>query len=964
MTQQKDIDYLTSMSRVVEALSQTIDIEEKLQQFVKLIFEIFHCDHAWLLYPDNPHAETSQVLYEYIQTGYSEEHQQRLEIPITQNVIDMALASNTPLTFMSKSEGFSIDDAANSSIIQSRMVTAVYPQIGEPWLLGLQQCGYKRKWNSNEKNLLSNISSHLANALTEKLLKQQLLEREKRTAALLQLTQNLESAHSYLDVLQAAHEIIESTLGYKNSWLYIYSEDLKIASHLCSVGTTAEKFASQYPLLQIESNPLFKETAENTKIVIVSDARTDPRANQEFVAQFDNRTIVKVPILLYGERIALLSMGSFGEEGVNVPNHAQLGLLAAVGKNIEVSLDHIILTKEVEQRAKNQTTLALENAQLYDTANRRANELAILMRLSQIISSNLDLETLINTTYQCVGQLMDNHSFWIATYEKGAEYGNFLIRIDNGERYPNDKFSVNAGFVGYTIRTGNPILTNDPLEFYRQKQIPSLHYGDPKASKSLIIIPLLIGDQVTGAMSTQSYRQNAYSQDDLESLIKLAQPIAIALENARLFSAEKAARERMDRLQAATQALSTTLDLPKVFELILSELRRVIAYDSTSVQQLKGNYLEIIGGHGFPNLEELVGYRFKIDEAANPNFKVMQTRKPVILSNAPTRFSDFHTEPHAQAGIRSWLGVPLIFGDELIGMIALDKQEEDFYTEEHAQIAQAFAAQAASAIFNAQLYDQLSDYAAQLEIRVQERTSELASANEQLKELDRLKSKFVSDVSHELRTPVTNLNLYLDLLQRGKQEQWPRYFDVLREQVNRLRQLIEDILDLSRLDLAANTKIEMEPVDLNEIINLVVVAHKLRAEKSGLQLNFKPYESSALVLGERNQLVQVITNLVVNSINYTNTGHIRLICNLEAKRNMICVEISDTGMGIPQEDLNHIFDRFYRGQETSQLTIPGNGLGLAIVKEIVQQHNGEIEVSSIVGAGSTFRIYLPILSNN
>ena len=720
----------------------------------------------------------------------------------------------------------------------------------------------------------------------------------------------------------------------------------------------------QYPLLQIESNPLFKETAVTTKILIVSDARTDPRANQEFVAQFDNRTIVKVPILLYGERIAVLCMGSFGEEGVNTTNKAQLALLEAMSKSIAMSLDRVILTKEIEQRAKNQTTLALENAQLYDTANRRANELASLMQLSQIISSNLDLETLIATTYQCVGQLMDNDSFWIATYEKGSEYGNFLIRIDNGERYPNDKFSVNAGFVGYTIRTGNPILTNDPLEFYRQKQIPSLHYGDPKASKSLIIIPLLIGDRVTGAMSTQSYRQNAYSHDDLESLIKLAQPIAIALENARLFAAEKAAREKMDRLQAATQALSTTLDLPKVFELILSELQRVIAYDSTSVQQLKGDYLEIIGGHGFPNLEELVGFRFKIDEAANPNFQVMQTRKPVILSNAPTLYSDFHTEPHAQAGIRSWLGVPLIFGDELIGMIALDKQEEGFYTEEHAQIAQAFAAQAASAIFNAQLYDQLSDYAAQLEKRVQERTSELASANEQLKELDHLKSKFVSDVSHELRTPVTNLNLYLDLLQRGKQEQWPRYFDVLREQVNRLRQLIEDILDLSRLDLAANTKIEMEPVDLNAVINLVISTHTLHAEKSGLELYFESCEPSAFILGERNQLVQVITNIVVNSINYTNEGHIHLKCNFEAKRNMICVEISDTGIGIPQGDLEHIFDRFYRGHETSQLTIPGNGLGLAIVKEIVQQHDGAIEVNSVVGAGSTFRIYFPIIENN
>ena len=243
MTQQIDIDYLASMSRVVETLSQTIDIEEKLQQFVKLIFEIFNCDHAWLLYPGEPHAETFRALYEYTQIGDSAEHQQKLEISITQDVVDMTMASDTPITFMFESQDLPTDDTANFSPIQSQMVTAVYPKIGEPWLLGLHQCSHQRKWNSDEINLLKNISSHVANTLTEKLLNQHLQENEKRTTTLSQLSQHLETAHSCLDILQAAHGIIESSLGFKNSWLYIYSADLKIVSHLCSVGEMAEKFA-------------------------------------------------------------------------------------------------------------------------------------------------------------------------------------------------------------------------------------------------------------------------------------------------------------------------------------------------------------------------------------------------------------------------------------------------------------------------------------------------------------------------------------------------------------------------------------------------------------------------------------------------------------------------------------------------------------------------------------------------
>lgn len=922
MIQNANLHYLNSISQISETLGQPLDIEKMLWQTVKDVFEIFDCDRAWLLYPCDPDASSYRIPYEHTRAEYPGAHDLKMEIPITEiakGVFKKALATDNALTFKFESDDYLPDDVGAEAIkpllIQSQMVTAVYPKVGKPWLLGLHQCSHQRTWDPDEQKLFNDISSRIANALTEKLLYQQLQDSEKRTTSLLKLSQNLEQAQTYSKILQAVQETIESNLDFQSTWIYLFAEDLKTAVLFNNQGKMADEITDQISTLQIEGDPYLEEISEATHIVLVEDARTDPRTDKKIVAQLRNRTIVNVPITLLGKRLGALGMGSFGDEGVKILDKAQLDFLYAIARHLAAAIDRIMLIAALDQRVRDQAALALENARLYDTAHRRANELAVLIRLGHAISSNLDLHTVLDTTYHCVGQLMDNDSFWIATYEQGANYAKYLIKLDNGEYFPTHRFSIEDGFAGYTIRTGKPILTNDPSAFYQQKQIKSLRYGNLQLVKSLISVPLLIGNQVTGAMSTQSNRPNAYSNDELELLVKLAQPIAIALENARLFAAERAAHNRMSRLQAATQVLSTTLDLPQVFELILSELQRVIPYDSTSVQQLTGDYLEIIGGRGFPNLEDLLGIKFDTKGDSNPNRVVMQTRKPVILDNAPALYSDFHTEPHAQAGIHSWLGVPLIFGDQLIGMLALDKQEAGFYTEEHARLAQAFAAQAASAIVNAQLYDQLSDYATQLEKRVKARTSDLAKANEQLQELDRLKSKFVSDVSHELRTPVTNLNLYLDLLERGKQEQKSHYFAVLREQAERLKQLIADILDLSRLDLASNTKIEMEPVDLNEVINLVVIAHQLRAETTGLQIKFIPYNEPAFIWGERNQLSQVITNLVVNSINYTSAGHIQVKCYLSLDRNMICVEVMDTGIGIPSEDLQHIFDRFYRGQK-------------------------------------------------
>jgi len=249
-----------------------------------------------------------------------------------------------------------------------------------------------------------------------------------------------------------------------------------------------------------------------------------------------------------------------------------------------------------------------------------------------------------------------------------------------------------------------------------------------------------------------------------------------------------------------------------------------------------------------------------------------------------------------------------------------------------------------------------------LEQRVVERTAELAQANEQLKQLDRLKSKLISDVSHELRTPVTNLSLYLSVLERGQPDKQAHYLGILKEETSRLANLIEDILSISRLDSGLPQE-EFELVDLNTIAARVVTAHRPRAEAAGLHLDFEPCASLCWVRGERQRLIQVATNLVANAIHYTPGGGYvtcRVVTNKALDPPQVGLIVSDTGMGIDPEDQPHLFERFYRGQRVSQSNIPGTGLGLAIVKEIVELHKGKIELETEVNRGTTFHVWLPL----
>ncbi|MEJ2601292.1 MAG: ATP-binding protein [Anaerolineales bacterium] len=226
------------------------------------------------------------------------------------------------------------------------------------------------------------------------------------------------------------------------------------------------------------------------------------------------------------------------------------------------------------------------------------------------------------------------------------------------------------------------------------------------------------------------------------------------------------------------------------------------------------------------------------------------------------------------------------------------------------------------------------------------------------KELERLKDQFVSDVSHELRTPTTNIGLFLELLEEAPQEKRKEYLHIVREQAQLVRKLVEDVLDLSRLAIGKTRKIEFTDVDLNRVTEQVVNAHRPMADAAGLELRFTPAEGLPYMFGEQNQLARLITNLVTNSIRYTLHGNVTV--RTSHTNGCVSLSVADSGIGIEPADLPHLFDRFYRGKQVRQSKIHGTGLGLAIVKEIVDLHEGEIEIESQVGKGSIFNINFPL----
>jgi signal transduction histidine kinase len=236
-------------------------------------------------------------------------------------------------------------------------------------------------------------------------------------------------------------------------------------------------------------------------------------------------------------------------------------------------------------------------------------------------------------------------------------------------------------------------------------------------------------------------------------------------------------------------------------------------------------------------------------------------------------------------------------------------------------------------------------------------------------EVDRLKSEFVATVSHELRTPMTAIKGYVDILTMGAagalDENQTHFLEIVRNNIDRLNILVNDLLDISRIE-AGRVTLSPQSVNLREIAEEIITETLRRSQQENkpmaLSLDAPPRISP--VIGDGERIRQIMGNLVDNAYNYTpSNGSIRI--NIHQQNDEVQVDVQDNGVGIAPEDQARVFERFFRGEHPLVLATPGTGLGLPIVRQLVEMHKGRIWMTStgVPGEGSTFSFTLPILNN-
>lgn len=524
--------------------------------------------------------------------------------------------------------------------------------------------------------------------------------------------------------------------------------------------------------------------------------------------------------------------------------------------------------------------------------------------ISRQLTAILDLDELLNYVVNRVQSEFNLYHTHIYLLDEQGE--NLIMAAGYGDvgrqlKERGHHLPAGSGIVGTVASTNEHFLSNnvnDVLNFVRNPLLPY--------TNSELAVPLRKGDQVLGVLDVQSEQINRFTQEDISLLQSIANQTAVAVSNARLLTETQTALQEIERLNRR----------------LTREGWQQVSEEVTT-----------------PGYRYVAGTRRKIAPATDawlPPMKQAAIEKQLVKQSHPGNGD----VPKAE------LAVPLMLRGEVIGVLGVKREENPDWAEEEVAAVEAVANQVALALENARLSKE------------QEKTIV------QLKDIDRLKSEFLTSMSHELRTPLNSIIGFADVLLQGidgeLNDMALNDIQLIHNSGKHLLALINDILDLAKIE-SGKMELVREAVDIKEVTGSVLATSNSLVKDKPVQIMVDLPADLPPVYADKLRLNQVLLNLVSNAAKFTHQGKITITAELNNHSpNMMVISVIDTGIGIPADKLNTVFERFRQADAGTTRKYGGTGLGLAICKQLVEMHGGTLNVKSQEGLGSQFYFTIPL----
>ena len=506
----------------------------------------------------------------------------------------------------------------------------------------------------------------------------------------------------------------------------------------------------------------------------------------------------------------------------------------------------------------------------------------------------------------------DTCSILLLDEERHELFAYAAVGIEE-ELQPRFRIPVGKGFAGRVAAELRPVV------------LPDVEHADVlnplirrRGIRSLVGVPLVVDGRPIGVIHVGTLEQRDFSTDDVELLQQAADRVAIGLSHAQTLDAERAVRVRVEHVQAIVDAGLAHLELDALLGELLERIRTILSVDTVAVLLVDPDRRELVARAAI-GLEEEVEQGLRIPLGKGFAGRIAAEGRPIGLPDVD----------HAEVlnpllrikGVKSLLGVPLAVREHITGVLHVGTLTPRLFTRDETELLQLVAERLAVAIEKARVHDEMIA-------------------------LDELKLSFVAVASHELRTPTTAVyGILTTLRERGDTlgEDVRRQLEQTAwEQADRMRRLIEQLLDLSRLD-AHSVTIDPQPLVLRQVLEEVAEA----TAPGTVEIDVDP---GVAVIADPLVLDRVVSNLVANASRY---GKPPIRVEASQRDQFIRILVSDAGDGVPDELVPRLFDRFERGTSGQ-----GSGLGLAIAKAYANAHGGDLLYTTNDG-GACFELILP-----